>query len=457
MAKSKSYNIGGSKYAFDFDGDPIKLKGIQKANDSGDFDNTFLNPNTSEFGDIADTDEALDAYNIDKHGGNKDLYEDTTPQATAAELNDLYNNSLKSKQNQQSQDPPNLPKTPVYANSSLGAYQGGSNYKRKNTSEKSLYAYPFDIDPNQDHMKITKYDYIRPSINASKPNQSSGAGDQTQNVAGDSLKGSELLGSVLLPMPKVVDVNGAEWGESKLSAAGLLALQTGKFGADVFKLSAGLQGGTTQEQKAKFKREAQEAQRRSKESGQGIQNSSDLLDIAQSQGAALATSGIAQLGATALGTQVDANTVLARVGGVVQNPNAEMLFQGPVIRDFSFAFKMIARSEKEGEEIRKIIKFFKKGMAPKFRNTVFIATPNIFTLDYRNAGGRLKTVNKFNPGGLALTTLNVDYAPSGYWSAYRDSQPVAVKMDMTFTELRPIYEKDQLDDDTFGGLDSVGY
>ena len=70
MAKSKSYDIGGSKYAFDFDGDPIKLKGIQKANDSGDFDNTFLNPNTSEIRDIADTDEALDAYNIDKHGGN---------------------------------------------------------------------------------------------------------------------------------------------------------------------------------------------------------------------------------------------------------------------------------------------------------------------------------------------------------------------------------------------------
>ncbi len=450
MAKSKSYDIGGSKYAFDFGGDPIKLKGIQKANDSGDFDNTYLNPNTSEFSDIADTDEALDAYNIDKHGGNKDLYEDTTPQATASELNDLYNNSLKSKQNQQSQDPPNLPKTPVYANSSLGAYQGGSNYKRKNTSEKSLYAYPFDIDPNQDHMKITKYDYVRPSINASKPNQSSGAGDQTQNVAGDSLKGSELLGSVLLPMPKVVDVNGAEWGESKLSAAGLLALQGAKF---LPGLQTGLQTGLDSKEKEKFFREAKEAQRRAKEAGQGVKGASDLLTLAGGQGVALATTGVAQLGATALGTQVDANTVLARVGGVVQNPNAEMLFQGPVIRDFSFAFK----SEKEGEEIRKIIKFFKKGMAPKFRNTVFIATPNIFTLDYRNAGGRLKTVNKFNPGGLALTTLNVDYAPSGYWSAYRDSQPVAVKMDMTFTELRPIYEKDQLDDDTFGGLDSVGY
>ena len=69
----------------------------------------------------------------------------------------------------------------------------------------------------------------------------------------------------------------------------------------------------------------------------------------------------------------------------------------------------------------------------------------------------MKTVNRFNPGGLALTTVNVDYAPSGYWSAYRDSQPVAVKMDLNFTELRPIYQKDQEDDDVFRGSDSVGF
>ena len=66
---------------------------------------------------------------------------------------------------------------------------------------------------------------------------------------------------------------------------------------------------------------------------------------------------------------------------------------------------------------------------------------------------QLKTVNQFNPGGLALTTMNVDYAPNGYWSAYRDSQPVALKMDLNFTELRPIYEGDQANTPE----DSVGY
>ena len=133
-----------------------------------------------------------------------------------------------------------------------------------------------------------------------------------------------------------------------------------------------------------------------------------------------------------------------------------MLFQGPVIRDFAFSFLMVARSQKEGERIRRIIRFLKLGMAPKFRSTTFLKAPDIFTLHYKNGIGEndvLKTVNLFNPGGLALTTMNVDYAPFGYWSAYRDSQPVAVKMDLNFTELRPLYQSDQLETPE----NSVGY
>ena len=95
-------------------------------------------------------------------------------------------------------------------------------------------------------------------------------------------------------------------------------------------------------------------------------------------------------------------------------------------------------------------------MAPKFRNTTYLKNPDIFTLQYKSGKGEndvLNTVNRFNPGGLALTTMAVDYAPNGYWSAYHDSQPVAVKMDLSFTELRPIYEQDQLETPS----NSVGY
>ena len=124
-----------------------------------------------------------------------------------------------------------------------------------------------------------------------------------------------------------------------------------------------------------------------------------------------------------------------------------------MIRDFSFEFQMIARSRKEGDEIRRIIRFLKLGMAPKFQNIGFLANPDVFKLEYRSGGSVLKTVNRFNPGGLALTTLKTDYAPNGYWAAYADSQPVALKLSLAFTELRPIYEGDQEATPT----DSVGY
>ena len=448
--KSKSYEIEGSKYSFDFDSDS-KLVGIQKADDEGDFDNSYLNPNTSEFGNIAITDEALNAYNIAKYGSNKNGYEDTATQSTSSELNDFYNKKNKKKNNAQSIDPP-LPKNPIYSNSSL-QYQGGSNYKRSNTTGKSLYAYPFDIDPSQDHLKIQKWDYVRPNVNQSKPNQ--GPATQDVNVAGDSVKGSKPQGTVLLPMPKVVDVNGADWGENKISAFGLGALGASEGIGKLINLTPGL----TNEEREK----QTEALNRLKGAGQfgsGFGSKEERENFRKALASATSvsvTSGIAGLAGNALGTQISPDTFLARSGGAVLNPNAEMLFQGPVIRDFNFSFLMIARSEKEGSEIRKIIKWFKKGMAPKFRNTTLIKSPDIFTLEYRNAGGLLKTVNRFNPGGLALTTVNVDYAPSGYWSAYRDSQPVAVKMDLNFTELRPIYQKDQEDDDVFRGLDSVGF
>ena len=334
-----------------------------------------------------------------------------------------------------------------------GVYGREYGYQRKNRLDNEVYAYPSDINTDQDHLKIQKWEYVRPNVNQSKPNQ--GGANQDVNVAGDSVKGSKLQGSVLLPMPKVVDVNGADWGENKITAFGLGALGASKVAADVLNLTPGL---TEKERTSNL--EALNKLKGEGQFGSGFGSKEERENFRKALGSAASvsvTSGIAGLAGNALGTQISPDTFLARTGGAVLNPNAEMLFQGPVIRDFNFSFLMIARSEKEGSEIRKIIKWFKKGMAPKFRNTTLIKSPDIFTLEYKNAGGLLKTVNRFNPGGLALTTVNIDYAPSGYWSAYRDSQPVSVKMDLNFTELRPIYQKDQEDDDVFRGLDSVGF
>ena len=94
-------------------------------------------------------------------------------------------------------------------------------------------------------------------------------------------------------------------------------------------------------------------------------------------------------------------------------------------------------------------------MAPKFRSSTYLKVQT-FYITIQNGTKEndiLKTVNRFSPGGLALTTLGTDYAPNTYWSAYDDSQPVEITMDLSFAELRPIYEQDQMD---LKG-DNVGY
>ena len=455
--KSKGYDIGGSKYSFDFaDG---KIIGIRKSDESGQFgnslENEYLNPRLSNFGDIAANESALEAYNLAKHGGNTDEYESSIAQATSAELQDYFNEQDKKAANKAAIATEENLRGTFYGTKTPSRHTEGV-YGREysfNKKDDEVYAYPSDISTDQDHLKIQKWEYVRPNVNQSKPNQ--GVAKQDANVAGDSVKGSKLQGSVLLPMPKVVDVNGADWGENKITAFGLGALGASE---GLGKL-VGLTPGLTEEEREK-QREALKGLKDAGQFGSGFGNKREFENFRKTLGQVASvsvTSGIAGLAGNALGTQISPDTFLARTGGAVLNPNAEMLFQGPVIRDFNFSFLMIARSEKEGSEIRKIIKWFKKGMAPKFRNTTLIKSPDIFTLEYKNAGGLLKTVNRFNPGGLALTTINVDYAPSGYWSAYRDSQPVALKMDLNFTELRPIYQKDQEDDDKFRGFDSVGF
>ena len=415
---SKPYEIGGDKYSFAFDSG--KLLGVNKVDASGDFVS-----NAALDAPIFQTDAAkaniINAYNVDKNGGNTNNYLSTDAdkidesfakieQSTDTEKSSYFEGQGKKYNNQQfveteqqkafaQQEEERFYSSPAFNND----YKGSD-----------IMMYPSDMNTSQDHFKIMRYNYQRKDVNASKPRHSEvqkvDGVERTVSVAGDSVVGSKLLGSIL-------------------TGGGRLA---GKSEAE--------------KQNDKSIKEELESLRGINPSGSSAKNFAS----------ATYTQIVSKLAGFAFGTDLDADTYLARSGGRVLNPNAEMLFQGPVIRDFSFSFLMIARNEKEGREIRRIIRFLKLGMAPKFRNTTYLKNPDIFTLQYKSGKGEndvLNTVNRFNPGGLALTTMAVDYAPNGYWSAYRDSQPVAVKMDLSFTELRPIYEQDQLETPS----NSVGY
>ena len=452
MSKSRQYTINGEKVFFTFDKDS-NLNGISVgAGRNGQYRETPIDPSSDKFKSLSTSEDALAALNVHKFKGK--TTQTAMQIASTEELNKVYDDKTKKRTNEDLDVKPKDVTQSANISHNFGIGDPFSSYKRDPRKETyaTVLAYPLDIDPQQDHLKISKFAYTRTSINASRPARVEketisykkkkkqtkqqearhGAKYTTvekeidKNVAGDSVKGMERLGSVILPMPKVVDTNGAEWGESKLNIFGLAAASIGD-AVGLGKL------GLSQEKQEEIKK-IQENIDKGRTSGLG--------DIS----GALGASAFSQTAATAAGINIDQNAFLARSSGRVLNPNAELLFQGPVLRDFNFDFLMIARSRAEGEEIRRIIRWFKLGMAARFNNSTFLATPDIFTLEYKRGQGpqdQLDTVNRFNPGGLALRTIAVDYSPSGYWSAYQDSQPVAVKMSVNFAELRPIYQGDQ--------------
>ena len=201
MTLSKSTSIGGINYAAEF------LDGAMRGAFSIDADNnkTFVDPNNNSnlFNEIASDDAIIDSFDIYKNGtitGNASV-----EFADNDLLTSHYNQNVAKEKNKQFQE---------LSFADAVAATTSDPYTSNTTPPKETLAYPYDLDRNQDHLKIVQYEYQRPATNAtyaSSPNASVRKGQPF----------GEYGGSVLLPMPKVSDSNGAEWGKSDLNVFGL--------------------------------------------------------------------------------------------------------------------------------------------------------------------------------------------------------------------------------------------
>lgn len=155
----------------------------------------------------------------------------------------------------------------------------------------------------------------------------------------------------------------------------------------------------------------------------------------------------AQQAVNALGANISFEQLFARATGSIINPNMELLFNGPTLRQFKFQFKMTPRDQPEAQMCKNIIKAFKKHMAPSGRDKNFLTTPDIFELSYQ---GKAKDyLNRFKL--CALTNMSVNYTGEGNYSTYSDGAPVSMIMDLAFQELSPVYQED------YDGDEGVGY
>ena len=79
-------------------------------------------------------------------------------------------------------------------------------YERAETTyadeSSEIFAYPLDINLNQDHLKITRYKYRRETLNASFPEGTQERDEETGemvDIKGGTVLG-DLVGSIILPM-----------------------------------------------------------------------------------------------------------------------------------------------------------------------------------------------------------------------------------------------------------------
>ena len=319
-------------------------------------------------------------------------------------------------------------------------------------NEKELFKtaaflrYPTDIlESNQDTFQITQYNYQAPGGDVfAKSNIYSTVFEDRGLKRNSALK--DFIGTVILPMPnKVVDQNAVSWSGDNMSTismgvggyayqntaaalGGQAAVSAGTALADIMKLPISPEAKTALIQIATI----------GAAGGGRIVNRADFRAMLTS----LATKGA--------GMEISPETILARGFGVVPNSNLELLFNGPILRGFTFGYRMTPRSEKEAANVRRIIRFFKQGMAARKmtgqagEGSAFLKSPNVFKLKYKSAGKPIPGVNKFKI--CALTQFGVDYTPESQWTAYEDpsspGQPVSVVMSLQFNELEPVYESD---------------
>jgi hypothetical protein len=129
--------------------------------------------------------------------------------------------------------------------------------------------------------------------------------------------------------------------------------------------------------------------------------------------------------------------------GRANNPYMEVLFDKPDLREFTYNFTFVPRSEAETNDVNTIIQMFRFHMAPEMRqdHSRFMTLPSEFDLHYMYQDGEGVAVENsyFNKiSTCVLKNCSVNYTPDGAVQTHKDGSPVKITMSLTFAETEMI-------------------
>jgi len=310
-----------------------------------------------------------------------------------------------------------------------------------------LLRYPYEaITQNTDYLQIRIFKYKRANITGG-PTPSEGQAFDVSNYVSNKAKVLSEDGVIILPMPSnIQDSNVVSYDNDSMNAfaaAGVSAVQK--------VMSGGVEQFITKTGDVGDKEINYGADNKTGTPIDKIKKAVDTFLSPQAKRAA--TAQLAVNAANVFGANVSFNSLLARTGSKILNPNMELLFNNVTLRTFRFSFKFAPRDPNEATAVKSIIRSFKKNMAAQRTGDadIFLQTPNIFKLTYRKGNQNHPFLHRFKD--CALSDMSVQYTGDNVYATYSDGTPISMIMNLTFKEMVPIYSSDYDKDD--GGGDMI--
>lgn len=292
-----------------------------------------------------------------------------------------------------------------------------SNNQTRKRSNYGTYRYPSGENGKNDFIKFSILEYVPRKISDTKL----GFEDRQKDRQANS------IGTIILPVPAgIKDSNQVEWGEDKMNP-----LQTAFAEAALTTIQDGV--------------------------GQTLEDAA----------AKLANKGLTDAAASAVknvfaGRAVGVKNLLSRTEGAIINPNLELLFSGPKLRQFSFVYLLTPRDENEAKQIISIIRAFKQASSvQRTEQMIFLRTPNTFQVTYHRGDQKNKDEQHPYIGKMkecAMTSVSVEYTPANVYATFEGGYMTQYRLSLTMQELEPIFNSDYTESDQDNdSVPKIGY
>ena len=308
--------------------------------------------------------------------------------------------------------------------SSKPSAKGGAGESEEGTRESDfgIHVFPSTLrtgEKGQDFLKIDMMKYQPKELGnkADEARASASGGKMTGKFGfGDRNPDRKTIGTVILPIPGgIQDSNQVQWGSDSMTP-----LQIAMANVAMTTITEGFSAGADAV--------GSEVNKATGMGGDDVKKA---------------------LANTLAGQAAGAGKLLTRTTGAVMNPNMDLLFNSPNMRNFSFQFRLAPRDREEAMTVVQIIRFFKQGMAAiRSKSRLFLKSPHTFRLAYKHkaekgAGFEQKDhpyLNKFKE--CALGGFTVNYTPDGQYATYEDGVMASYQISMNFQEMEPVYNDD---------------